>query len=59
MGTPAKPVEKPKSGLVEKFITWLDGQVFEQEEYVNGLQDIIATCSSMLEDEKPDETSKD
>ena len=58
MGTPAKPVEK-KRDLSEKFITWLDGQVFEQEEYTNGLQDIIATCNSLLEDEKPDETSRD
>lgn len=59
MGTAAKSTKTSERSLVDKFITWLNGHDMEQEEYVEGLHDIISECNARLEEEKPDETSRD
>ena len=56
---PKTPEESYKVALVSKFVTWINSIEVEQEEYTALLQDIISECNARLEDEKPDETSKD
>ena len=59
MGNTSEATRTPKRSVVDQFVTWLNGHELEEENYVNALHDIISECNARLEEEKPDETSRD